>query len=109
MSLQEVTEQELLESLQDNSSAKAVYFYTGLCGTCQLGERMLEIALVAAPSIRVYKININYAPLLRDKWKISSVPALVLLEHGAPVQTEYAMRSVDHLYTLLTKHFSSPK
>lgn len=108
MSLQEWKEQELISSLMDGSR-RAVLFHTALCGTCQLGERMLEIVIAAAPSIQVDKININFAPILRDQWKISSVPCLVLLQDGEPVRFEYAMRSVDHLYTMLTHHFGIPQ
>ncbi|MNH83608.1 Thioredoxin [compost metagenome] len=105
MPLLEVKEQELMRRTHTPSGSEAVFFYTALCGTCQLGERMLEIVQVADPSIQISKININYAPVLREQWRISSVPCLVLLEDGEPVQFEYAMQSVDHLYKLLQHHF----
>ncbi|MBD2869402.1 thioredoxin family protein [Paenibacillus arenilitoris] len=86
----------------DNGPA-AVYFYTPLCGTCKLGERMLEIAVAAGADTPVAKLNINYAPHLRDVWRIASVPCLVLLQGGEPVRKEYAMKSVDSLYLLLKR------
>ncbi|USB33587.1 thioredoxin family protein [Paenibacillus sp. YPG26] len=105
MSLPEMKEQELTIRTQPASGREAVFFYTALCGTCQLGERMLEIVQAADPSIQIGKININYAPVLRERWRIASVPCLVLLEAGEPIQFEYAMQSVDHLYKLLQQHF----
>ncbi len=77
---------------------EALYFYTSLCGTCKLGERMLEIIDSMDKHIPIHKININYAPALRDSWQITSVPCLVVLQHGEPEEFIYAMRSVDYLY-----------
>ncbi|QHW35088.1 thioredoxin family protein [Paenibacillus rhizovicinus] len=100
----EQTEREWLA--RDKTPREAVFFYTPLCGTCKVALRMLEIVEAAGVSLTIAKININFAPSLRDGWRIASVPALVLVQDGEPVQTEYAMQSVDTLYRLL-KTFSS--
>ncbi|BBH20755.1 thiol reductase thioredoxin [Paenibacillus baekrokdamisoli] len=101
MPLPEVTEADLLHHLPHAKNKEAILFVTALCGTCKLAERMLEIVLAASVQIDIRKLNINYAPRLRDAWKISSVPCLVIIQDGKPVQFEYAMQSVDHLYGLL--------
>ncbi|WP_036717521.1 thioredoxin family protein [Paenibacillus harenae] len=101
MTIREIDEA-AAESLALEASGKAaVYFFTPLCGTCKLGERMLEIAEDAGISTPIAKLNINYAPRLRDAWQITSVPCLVLLQDGKPVRKEYAMKSVDYVYLLL--------
>ncbi|CAM4430563.1 thioredoxin family protein [Paenibacillus phoenicis] len=103
MSLREITEQEWLmqaekrrETAQKGKEAgrEALFFVTALCGTCQLAEKMLEIVLASGPCIPVSKLNINYTPILRELWRIASVPCLIVLEDGVPVRQEYAMRSV---------------
>ncbi|WP_139992927.1 thioredoxin family protein [Paenibacillus paridis] len=101
MTIQEIDEKSLFNLMSSGSGKTAVYFFTPLCGTCKLGERMLEIAELTGTSVPLYKLNINYAPRLREQWKIASVPCLVLLENGEPLQKEYAMASVDHVYSLL--------
>jgi thioredoxin-like negative regulator of GroEL len=101
MPLQEITEQQLLQHALRGNEKEAVLIYTPLCGTCRLAERMLEIAEAADPSVPMYKLNINFAPVLRDTWKIASIPCLVLIKDGVPVRFEYAMRSVDYLYGVL--------
>lgn len=104
MAHSEETEREWLD--RDKTAREAVFFYTPLCGTCKVALRMLEIVEAAGVSLPVAKININFAPVLRDGWRIASVPALVLVRDGEPEQTEYAMQSVDSLYRLM-KTFSS--
>ncbi|MCM3701755.1 thioredoxin family protein [Paenibacillus macerans] len=94
MEIRETTEQEWLDRAEQTSGKEALFFFTALCGTCKLAEKMLDIALAAGPSIPVSKLNINYSPRLRDQWEISSVPCLIVLQDGQPMQKEYAMRSV---------------
>lgn len=101
MAILELDEAALQNLTHADSGKAAVFFFTPLCGTCKIGERMLEIASVAGISVPLYKLNINYAPKLRDKWQIASVPCLVLLENGNLIQKEYAMKSVDHIYLML--------
>jgi len=101
MTIREIDETSLQHLIKDASGRVAVLFFTPLCGTCKLGERMLDIAELTGISVPLYKLNINYAPRLREHWKIASVPCLLLLEDGEPLLKEYAMNSVDHLYKLL--------
>ena len=80
---------------------EAVFFYTAMCGTCKVAERMLEVAEATGGVVPISKINIHFAPHLRSAWQIASVPCLVLLKDGEPDQIVYSMESVGNLYRLL--------
>ncbi|HEY4391527.1 MAG TPA: thioredoxin family protein [Paenibacillus sp.] len=97
MVVQEISEKELKVRWNETGSREAVLFYTPLCGTCKLAERMLNIVLEAGETIPVSKINVNYALDLTQDWKISSVPALIIFQAGSLVQKEYAIHSVVEL------------
>lgn len=100
--LTETTEKELLTRLEGRVVGReGLFFSTPLCGTCRLGERMLEIAIEAGGAIPVSKLNINFTPVLRERWQISSVPCLVILQNGIPVRIEYALGSVVDLHDWL--------
>lgn len=77
-----------------------LYVYTPLCGTCKVGERMLEVVLETLPDVPLYKMNINLVPHLAEKWKVESVPCLITLKNKSPIQKVYAMKSVLDLYRL---------
>ncbi|MBN6187816.1 thioredoxin family protein [Aneurinibacillus sp. BA2021] len=79
----------------------AVYFYTPLCGTCAVAEKMLSVIEAASPGLPLYKCNINFAPELARAWQIASVPCLALITEGTHVRKLYAMRSVPDLYNEL--------
>lgn len=96
----ELTENQLEEKIQ-SADPLALFFYTPLCGTCKLTERMLEIVLQMSPSIALYKCNINVMPYHAQKWKIESAPCLIVYENGEITKKVYAMQSVDYLYDLL--------
>ncbi|QAY67258.1 thioredoxin family protein [Paenibacillus protaetiae] len=101
MAIQPIEEKEWLQLAHLGTAKEAILFSTPFCGTCKVAERMLEIADTAGVPVTLYQMNMNFSPSLRDAWKISSVPCLVLLRGGEPVRFEYTMRSVDHIYKLL--------
>lgn len=100
MTIREAVENEFVDASIARIGREALYLYTPLCGTCKLGETMLDIVL-QSNTIPVSKLNINFAPRLRNDWQITSVPCLVLLEHGKLVTKEYALRSVVDLHQWL--------
>ncbi len=101
MPLQEITEQQLRQRLHAMQGTEAVLFYTPLCGTCKLAERMLEVIQATSAALPLYKLNIHFAPELRSEWQIASVPCLVVLERQDIRAKVYALHSVDYIYHLL--------
>ncbi|HTG68795.1 MAG TPA: thioredoxin family protein [Candidatus Udaeobacter sp.] len=101
MAIQEIQEADWLKLNRIGNGNDALLFSSPFCGTCKVAERMLEIVDAAQVPVTLYKMNINYSSKLREAWKISSVPCLVLLKNGEPFRFEYAMRSVDYLYNLM--------
>ncbi|GMA63360.1 thioredoxin family protein [Alicyclobacillus fastidiosus] len=87
-------------------SRAAVFFYTPLCGTCKLARRMLEIVDAAIPGLTIYTCDANFARPLLESWKIQSVPALVYIDEGKPVDIQFAFSGVDELYTRLKEFFA---
>lgn len=101
--LEKIAENRLLEQLKKkDKTLRLVFFKTPFCGTCQLAERMLVIALKALswPG-EAYECTVEYAPDLVDRLQISSVPCFVLYENGILKEKQFAFRSVDHLYSVL--------
>ena len=101
----EISEQEWLQRKVVSIGKEAVYFFTPLCGTCKLGEQMLRVVKATGGTIPLVKINVNFAPALRERWRIESVPALFIIEaRELNVHKEYALQSVTDLYRLLSSN-----
>ncbi|CAM4394602.1 thioredoxin family protein [Paenibacillus tarimensis] len=104
--LEELREAELLESdvpSIERYRKQAVLFISELCGTCRVAEKMVQVAVASGLRLPVRKMGIAFAPVLRQRWQIASVPCLVMLENGSPVDRLYAMGSVDHIYIMLKR------
>ncbi|WNQ09115.1 thioredoxin family protein [Paenibacillus aurantius] len=98
--MKEWTPKELEQALWRREDA-IVFFYTPLCGTCKLAERMLGIVEVMLDRLPLSKANVNFLPERAAQWEITSIPCLVVLKEGKPVHKLYAMHSVDDLYRFL--------
>jgi thioredoxin-like negative regulator of GroEL len=93
-----------LESVFTKESTGIVYFYTPLCGTCQLASKMLRVTAEMIPQ-EIGKINLNFYPDLAIKMEIESVPCLVLLKNGRITDKIYAFQSVPFLLGSIKGHF----
>jgi thioredoxin-like negative regulator of GroEL len=80
-----------------------VYFYTPLCGTCQLASRMLQVIeeLVVTD---MGKMNLNFYPDLAMDFMIESVPCLLFVRDGMVAETLYAFHSVPFLLEKINEH-----
>ncbi|MGG3563688.1 thioredoxin family protein [Neobacillus rhizosphaerae] len=80
----------------EKKSTGLIYFYTPLCGTCQLASKMLQVVeeLVDTP---MGKMNLNFYPQLARDLAIESVPCLLIVRDGKVVEMLYAFHSVPYL------------
>ncbi|AXI39279.1 thioredoxin [Bacillaceae bacterium ZC4] len=100
----EITKEQL-DAISDEEQT-IIFLYTPFCGTCKLAKSMLEIVEKIIPSINIYTKDLNYIPEFAKKWKIESVPCLLIFEKGQIAEKIYAFHSIDYLYQKL-KSFST--
>jgi thioredoxin-like negative regulator of GroEL len=100
--LTEWTEAQLIDWARSGKSERRfIFFYTPLCGTCKLTERMLQVILAMNPELPVVSCNINFSPQLAREWQIESVPCIVGREADGTMRKRYRMQAVDDLYKWL--------
>ncbi|MFD2704491.1 thioredoxin family protein [Salibacterium lacus] len=93
--MKEVSAQDIQE-LKNNGSTAAVFFYTPLCGTCQMASQMtgyVETIFDAA----FLQADINTMPGTAQEEEIRSVPCLKVFSKGRIVRTIYAFESIPSL------------
>ncbi|MDM5330417.1 thioredoxin family protein [Neobacillus sp. CF12] len=86
-----------VSSFLKNHSSGLIYFYTPLCGTCQVASRMLQV-IEKMVDVNIGKMNLNFSPELANKFEIESVPCLLIIKDGEVLEMIYAFRSVPFLY-----------
>ncbi|KHD84955.1 thioredoxin family protein [Heyndrickxia ginsengihumi] len=94
------TEEAILDRIQKEDKV-ALYFYTPLCGTCQVAGKMIEITEAIIKDFHYAKANLNYVPKMAEVFQIESVPCLLLFKRGILLEKIYAFQSVPFLVEAL--------
>lgn len=95
--MKEWTKEQITHLINEKHSG-IVYFYTPMCGTCQVAGKMLEIVESIVPTITYGKVNLNYCEELASEFLIESVPCLLFISAGKVQEKIYAFQSVPFLY-----------
>ncbi|GIO11507.1 hypothetical protein J19TS2_10620 [Cohnella xylanilytica] len=83
--------------LEGRSAPRVLFVHTPLCGTCALAKRMLGIVETMRPELEIASANLNVMPGLAERFRIESVPCLLVRgEDGAWTKT-YRFGSVVEL------------
>lgn len=94
------TKEEVIQ-YTENADNLALYFYTPLCGTCQVAGKMLDIVEKIVPEFEFSKADLNYMPEIAAQYSIESVPCLLIFQNGECKEKIYAFQSVTNLYDVL--------
>ena len=78
-----------------------LYFYTPMCGTCQVASKMLTVVEQLLPDVPSGKADLNYLPEMAERFEIQSVPCLIVLKNGVVQEKIYAFQSVPYLFEKL--------
>jgi thioredoxin 1 len=92
---------EQIETFLDEKKTGYVYFYTPMCGTCQVAGKMLTVIEQLLPETISGKADLNYHPSMAERFEIESVPCLIVLNKGNVHEKVYAFQSVPYLYEKL--------
>ncbi|MEK4328236.1 thioredoxin family protein [Paenibacillus sp. FSL R7-0312] len=98
--MKDMNQDELMELLGRPGEPLVVFLYTPLCGTCKAARRMLEVAQhLLPPGLLIAEGNVNMLPGLINTYRISSVPALMVVPADRRAEPEifYSMGSVERV------------
>ena len=76
-------------------------FWAPWCGPCRMIAPILEQIAEEDESITIGKINVDDEMALAAKFGIVSIPTLIVMENGQPVQTAVGYRPKDDILKLL--------
>lgn len=84
------------EIVLQNKGKAIIDFHAVWCGPCRMLEPILD-SISEETDITIYKINIDENPELAMEFSVSSIPTLVLMNNGAPVNTLIGLRSKEDI------------
>ena len=86
-----------------------VDFWAQWCTPCKLvGPLVAESAKTYAGRLRVVKLDIDENPTAASRYRVRSIPTLMLFKDGAPVATQVGALSKAQLASFVEPHLSTP-
>ncbi|EAC9890944.1 thioredoxin family protein [Listeria monocytogenes] len=91
-----------MKMAQKNGADFVVFFFTPMCGSCQIASRLVDVVLDAdSLHAEVRKVDLNYVPEIAQSLEITSVPALVKFKSGQPVDLSYQLHDATTIFEFL--------
>jgi thioredoxin 1 len=82
-----------------------VDFWAPWCGPCKMIAPLLEqVAEEYKEDIEIAKLNVDDHSIIAQRYKIRSIPTMILFKDGKPVDGAIGMRSKDYFKELIRKH-----
>lgn len=99
---------EQITNIFEEKTSEIVYFYTPMCGTCQVAGKMMNVVEATLPNIKFAKANLNFLPGIAADLSIESVPCLLFISNGVVKEKIYAFQSVPYLYDKIKSFNNCP-
>jgi thioredoxin 1 len=82
-----------------------VDFWAEWCGPCQVMiPRLGELAGKMGDGVKIMKMNVDENPQIPQKFRIMSIPTMIVFKDGKAVEQLVGVKSVDDLETTLKKY-----
>lgn len=91
MAVLTVTKDNFEQEVLNASGPVLIDFWAAWCGPCKMMAPVLEQVAEENPDIKVGKLNIDEEPEMAQKYRVMSIPTLILFENGEPKETSIVL------------------
>lgn len=80
-----------------------VDFYADWCMPCRMLAPVLDELARETPGVRIVKVNVDENPVLAMRYRVSSIPYLVVFRNGKPVAQHLGLADTATLRALVAR------
>jgi len=100
MAVQHISEQNF-DSVKNSEKLVLLDFFADWCGPCRMLGPIIEEVAAERPDVLVGKINVDENPALAEAFGVFSIPTLVVLQNGKPIQQAVGVQPKEQLLAML--------
>lgn len=89
MAVQKLTTKEFDAAVA--SGAVLIDFFATWCAPCRMLAPSVHALAEETPGLKVYQVDVDEEPALAARFRVMSIPTLVLLKDGKPVKTSVGL------------------
>ena len=101
MSILKITKENFEAEVLNSDKPVLLDFFATWCGPCRMVGPILEEIAQENESIKVCKIDVDQDPELANRFKVSSIPLLVVMQDGKVVNQALGTKPKDQILKLL--------
>lgn len=89
------------DSVRNSEKTVLLDFYADWCGPCRMVSPLVEEIAEENPQYLIGKINVDKEPELAQKFQVLSIPTLVVLKNGKPVNQSVGAKPKAQILAML--------
>lgn len=99
-----VNENEFNSEVANFEGVSVVDFWASWCGPCKMIAPIFEEVAGELTNAKFVKVNVDENPGLANQFRVASIPTILIMKNGAPIETLVGFMPKPQLKSAIEKH-----